>query len=488
MESKSYIHDPVHGHIFLTDIERWTIDTLEFQRLRFIRQNSLLHYVFPGAFHTRFAHSLGVCHVASRITKRLIHWVNEPEIYYPVQVYRLACLLHDVGHGAFSHTLSYVKIFNRPFLPTLNEVLTHLEDWGLNKESPIFKTLSERDPNQCVEHEELSLLIINRIFQEAPEELLEGVDRDHIIQDICSMIDRDIPPTDHFLSLSRELFTGALKSIPCLQNDDSSEACIADSSSFHRVLSSLVSGTIDADRMDYLLRDSQTFGVNYGLFDFEGILSSLTLVIDQGKFHLGLNSKRINTLDDFLWSRYQMFNQIYCHKTHVGYNLLLNESMQELVANDKLKVPTSLDEYLYLTDDYVMGKVFHQAQKYPNAKGAIQNFAHRKLPQFLGVFEASVDDPIWNKSVQEVYQKTDFDKFENWQEDKKLKVSYMKAEVIKGKEARMPLTFSFDKQNKKYIKDNYFNKSVYFNPLQKSEEGEKELSARLNKKLIYFFK
>lgn len=100
--------DPIHGTIELSDLETTVVNSLEFQRLRFIRQLSLLHYVYPGAFHTRFAHSIGVCGVSWKVSKNL--FPRSDKNNYILSVYRLAALLHDVGHGAFSHSLSYLKI------------------------------------------------------------------------------------------------------------------------------------------------------------------------------------------------------------------------------------------------------------------------------------------------------------------------------------------------------------------------------------------
>jgi HD superfamily phosphohydrolase len=487
---KSYIHDPIHGHIFLTDLERWTVDTLEFQRLRFIRQNSLLHYVFPGAFHTRFAHSLGACHVSDRISKQLINWVNEPEIYYPIQVYRLACLLHDVGHGAFSHMLSYVKIQGESFMPSLSEVISNHKQWGLEKNSFIYKfmkNIENSEGKHPVEHEVLSLIIINQIFSSLPAEFIDCFTKEELIQDVCSLIEIRVSPSDTFLEKSIELYGEAQKFIPHIQHEKSFQGDVVSPRTFHKVLSSVVSGTLDADRMDYLLRDSQAFGVNYGLFDLEGILSSLSLVVEDGEFYLGLNAKRINTFDDFIWSRYQMFKQIYCHKTHVAYNLLLNESMEELVLKDKLTPPNDIKEFLYLTDDFIMGMVFHEAQKNPEKQGKIQDFSKRKLPKYLGVYEASTDDPIWNKNYKEIYYQTDFEKYENWQEDQTFQNITMKAEVIKGQESRIPLAYIYDKISKSFVKKDYLSQSVFFGDMPDSENREQALTHRLNKKLMYFF-
>ena len=90
------IRDPIHGLIRLTDQEISIIDTPPFQRLRRIKQLALANLVYPGALHTRFEHSLGTLHTAARI-------MDTFEIKEHVEVVRLAALLHDIGHGPFSH-------------------------------------------------------------------------------------------------------------------------------------------------------------------------------------------------------------------------------------------------------------------------------------------------------------------------------------------------------------------------------------------------
>ncbi len=93
------VRDVIHGYIGLTEVERAVIDTLEFQRLRRIKQLAFTHYVYPNAVHTRFIHSLGTMHVAGKFAERMF-----PEDEERVQKIRLAALLHDVGHGPYSHT------------------------------------------------------------------------------------------------------------------------------------------------------------------------------------------------------------------------------------------------------------------------------------------------------------------------------------------------------------------------------------------------
>ena len=96
------IRDPIHGLIRVTEDDRRVIDTAVFQRLRRIKQLALTNYVFPGALHTRFEHSLGALETAYRMTERLSEVGVEVEDR-DRKILRCAALLHDIGHGPFSH-------------------------------------------------------------------------------------------------------------------------------------------------------------------------------------------------------------------------------------------------------------------------------------------------------------------------------------------------------------------------------------------------
>src|SRR4051812_22921729 len=97
-----FISDSVHGSIGITDVEKEIINSKVFQRLRNIKQLGLVNYVFPGAGYSRLSHSLGVCHVTGKILESILH--NHPEYSETtltnknIQIYRIAALLHDVGH------------------------------------------------------------------------------------------------------------------------------------------------------------------------------------------------------------------------------------------------------------------------------------------------------------------------------------------------------------------------------------------------------
>lgn len=97
MSEAREIRDPVFNFIRLTGTEAEIVDTTVFQRLRNIRQLAFANLVYPGALHTRFEHSLGVCHIASLMAESLGVSGEDYDLL------RLAALLHDIGHGPFSH-------------------------------------------------------------------------------------------------------------------------------------------------------------------------------------------------------------------------------------------------------------------------------------------------------------------------------------------------------------------------------------------------
>ncbi len=100
------IKDPVHGYVYITAQEKEIIDSYPVQRLRRLRQLAGSEYVYPGANHTRFEHSIGVMYLAGRAVKNpnISQRINEDE----AEKVRIAALLHDVGHGPFSHVFEHL--------------------------------------------------------------------------------------------------------------------------------------------------------------------------------------------------------------------------------------------------------------------------------------------------------------------------------------------------------------------------------------------
>jgi len=119
------IKDPVYGYVYITEAEKEIIDSFPVQRLRRIRQLAGTEFVYPGANHTRFEHSVGVMHLAGLLAENpnLSQVLSEDE----VQIIRIAALLHDVGHGPFSH------IFEHILTKFLNKTHENMTTWIIQK-------------------------------------------------------------------------------------------------------------------------------------------------------------------------------------------------------------------------------------------------------------------------------------------------------------------------------------------------------------------
>ncbi|MBD0384531.1 HD domain-containing protein [Paenibacillus sedimenti] len=244
MKEEKVFKDPVHKYIYVQDATIWDlINTREFQRLRRIRQLGTSYLTFHGAEHSRFSHSLGVYEVTRKIISQFERnhyedWPKEERL-----LCLCAALLHDLGHGPFSHSIE--KAFG-----------TRHEDWSCRI------VLGDTEVNK----------VLSRISPDFPKKVA-GV--------ICK-------------SYSEEIVV------------------------------SLVSSQLDADRMDYLLRDAYFTGVNYGTFDLERILR----VIRPYKGHIVVKDSGMHAVEDYLMSRYQMYWQVYFHPVTRSAEILLHKIFQ----------------------------------------------------------------------------------------------------------------------------------------------------------------
>lgn len=207
IERGKVFRDPVHGLIPISakdDIIRELVDTKEFQRLRRVRQLGISSFTYPGAEHTRFAHSLGVYNFGRRILEQLLfRHGRESSLGQVIQsrqhIVQIACLLHDIGHGPFSHA-------------------------------------SEHIFGQEDQHEETSKSLILEEGSGVHWVLAQHLS-DPEIEEIAGILDSHDYPFLH----------------------------------------DIVSSQLDADRMDYLLRDSHHTGTRYGQYDSEWLLNSFCL-------------------------------------------------------------------------------------------------------------------------------------------------------------------------------------------------------------------
>jgi HD superfamily phosphohydrolase len=240
LEEEKVFKDPVHRYIHVKDRVIWDlIGTKEFQRLRRIRQLGTTFLTFHGAEHSRFNHSLGVYEIVRRIVDDV--FAGRPEWKEEERLLTLcAALLHDLGHGPFSH--SFEKVFD----------LDH-EDFT----QAII--MGETEVNK----------VLTRIHKGFPKRVAEVIAK----------------------------------------------------TSDNKLVISLISSQIDADRMDYLQRDAYFTGVSYGHFDMERILRVMRPQKDQ----VVIKKSGMHAVEDYIMSRYQMYWQVYFHPVSRGAEVILSK-------------------------------------------------------------------------------------------------------------------------------------------------------------------
>ena len=232
MAKQTYrIRDPIHGLIEFSEREKKLIDTPVFQRLRRIRQLAMAFLVYPGALHTRFDHSIGVMHIAGRICNELKKVRRNKVTKADIEKIRFAALLHDIGHGPFSHT-------SEEILTSANN--TDKDEGDSNADS---KQISKKI------HEKITVDIIQTD------------------QDIKRVLDSD--DERNFV-------------VKLIEDKDMWD--------WQR---NIISSELDADKMDYLLRDAYFAGVKYGQYDLEQIIESCRIYAEGDTTALVMSSEGI---------------------------------------------------------------------------------------------------------------------------------------------------------------------------------------------------
>jgi len=262
--SYEIIKDPIYGYIKLYPHEERIINLPIFQRLRRIKQLTAVEFVYPAATHTRFSHSIGVMHVAGEFTKRLLEQIKmkEQKRKYYYYFMRLWGLLHDIGHGPFSHTF--------------DEII--LAKHGLNHEglggriireviaSDFPESVIKTEDNSEINLEDLAI-VVGSAPEEPPEKVEEG---------------KRPWPLDEKLGEEHNA----------------------------KLLEHVMRGFYSADIFDFLLRDSYFTGARYGHIDWQRLIY---LSIPSGN-RIVLNKKAEIAFDNFLLARLFMFDTVYYHR------------------------------------------------------------------------------------------------------------------------------------------------------------------------------
>jgi len=300
---KYEIRCPVHGFIQIDDWERTIIEQPAFQRLRRIRQLAWTDLVYPGAMHTRFEQSLGVMHTVTALYDSIVS--KSRDLLTQELAYDHAGLERDrrlVRLAALLHDVGHA-----PFSHSSEELMPRKR--GAEKFA----------------HEDYSAAIIRRELRSAIEDHPLNANAGFKADDIAALIGGT---------------AGAGRAV------------------FWR---DLITGQMDADRMDYLLRDSHHIGVHYGRFDLRRLISSVIAIPpDKENPHprLGIEEGGLHAAEALVLARYFMFTQVYFHKTRVAYDIHLREAMKEMLPGGSYPNPAvALNQFLKWDDWRVMALI-----------------------------------------------------------------------------------------------------------------------------------
>ena len=305
-------HDTVHGNIRISeDYCKKIIDTLLFQRLRRIEQSSV-RSLYPCARHDRFIHSIGVFHIGSRIVEwleqntkaTLVVWDEIEGIWEKVtKSYKLACLLHDVGHAPFSHTFEKYYDYGQ------GDLLDQLLKKAISAEEFASDLDVAEDAKQ---HEKVSAYLLATYFKEAVEEIGGNIDY------------------------------AARMIIGCTVTDDRSvEAQLVN------CFITVLHGEVDADRLDYAVRDQWAAGFSSARIDIERLLRSMILVKDPkygNKLRICFTKGAINTVEGLVQIKDFQKKWVFRHQNVVYDQHILSAALErvaELFENEKQ--PTIVD-------------------------------------------------------------------------------------------------------------------------------------------------
>lgn len=278
--------DNVHGFIYYTKSEEKIMNTLLFKRLQSIKQLSIVNWVFPGSEHTRYIHSLGVMYVADKIALRLGLEAEERKIV------RLAGLLHDIGHYPLSHVCEFPYKKNLESFPDESfckknnqKIKAQIDSFGEVENSQYM------EQSMGCHHEKIGAQIV-----------CNNTEIRRIVVDECGP---DAPDT------IADMITGNI------ERQD-----------INPLLVQILHSELDADGIDYLMRDAMFSGTSFGAFELDQLIGCMEIGEYEGKKILCINPKGIAAADQYLINKFFSYSQVVFNK-----HIEITEWMAEQIVN-----------------------------------------------------------------------------------------------------------------------------------------------------------
>jgi len=335
--------DPIHGFIKVYDLEREIINSKAFQRLRRIRQLGLTNLVYHGAEHSRFGHSIGVMEIADRI----FHVIVAKD--------------HSSNERLLRKEAKWKKgDFDRNRITLRLVALMH--DIG---HCP-FSHGSEKLFSRGNSHEEMSA----KIVENDPEilQIINGLRAELEIKNdyIADIIRKKIVPP---------------------------------------IISQIISGPLDADKIDYLWRDSFFAGVHYGRFDSDRLVNTMTIVFDKvaQEVALGIEEGGYFAAESLMLARFYMFMQVYFHEKRRAFDNHLTEFLRTQLPRNIY--PNNIKKYLALDDNVVFSWLTKSGHsKNPSlrdAKAILERNPSRRLAK-TSVFAEDKEVEVFKRSFERI--------------------------------------------------------------------------------------
>lgn len=323
------ILDPVHGFIDVTQVEKEIIELPIFKRMQSLKQLSLTNWVFPGAEHTRYMHSLGVMYIADLMA------INLKDESYNLkyndaqrQLLRLAGLLHDIGHYPLSHVTEYV--YNDNLFGEDDTLLSHNKkikadiDKLASDNSSLTDYMKDRY-SKPMHHETMGTKVIT--YNEEIKRIIKKYCPFIKIEDIQDII------------------------VGCVTRNPDISAMVQ-----------LIHSELDADGIDYVMRDATFSGTSYGGFELGLLLRNLVVRKYNGIDIVGVRPKGISVVDQYLISKYFAYTQVIFNRHVAIFDAMAEMFSKTLIKLDKSSYPGANtlihhiekhgvnDEYLKFTD------------------------------------------------------------------------------------------------------------------------------------------
>jgi hypothetical protein len=294
------IRDPIYDFIKISELEREIIDSPAFQRLRRIQQLALTSMAYPGAVHTRFEHSLGTMHLAGLMFEAITDDENNIELLKNSLRYNEQDLEKDrqlIRIAALLHDIGHA-----PFSHAAEELMP-----------------ANKKTGKPFDHEDYTVAIIRGPLRD----VLKDSEFNESKVDVAEVA---------------ELFEGIGER------------------AFWKVI---IKSQLDADRGDFLLRDSHHIGVKYGVYDYSRLLNTLTLGTDPETDlpMLGIKEDGLRVAESFIIARYLMYTQVAFHKTRRAYDYHLAKAMKEIIPNGELPPPEDIQAFLGYDDFTVLSEI-----------------------------------------------------------------------------------------------------------------------------------